>query len=98
MINEDLIRRGDAIREIERFIGYLDEDMITRISIALKRIPTVKQPRKGKWVKATLIPEFVTCSYCKEHAIEGARAFRPDYTDMMNFCMICGADMRKERK
>lgn len=36
----DLINRDEAIKEIKRFTGYLDEDMITRLDIAINKIPT----------------------------------------------------------
>lgn len=35
----DYISRESAILEIKRFIGYLDEDMIERLQIAIRRIP-----------------------------------------------------------
>ena len=35
----DYISREAAIVEIKRFIGYLDEDMIERVQVAIKRIP-----------------------------------------------------------
>lgn len=36
----DLINRQDAIKEIARWIGYLDEDMIFRIQTRLKKVPS----------------------------------------------------------
>lgn len=38
----DLIDRPQAIQEIEKFIGYLDEDMVDRIKIAIGRLPSAK--------------------------------------------------------
>ena len=39
----DLIPRQAAIKEIKRFIGYLDEDMIERLKIAINGIPSVEK-------------------------------------------------------
>ena len=36
----DYIKREDAIIEIERFGGYLDDDMLYRIKLALGRLPS----------------------------------------------------------
>lgn len=36
-----LIKLSEVINEIERFKGYLDEDMIERIKIAMNRLPTI---------------------------------------------------------
>ena len=36
-----LIDADSAIIEIERFAGYLDDDMILRLQIAIKRLPTI---------------------------------------------------------
>lgn len=37
-----LIDVEEACKEIERFKGYLDEDMIYRLKIAVKRLPIVE--------------------------------------------------------
>lgn len=42
--NNDLISREAVIREILRFKGYLDEDMIFRINFAINRLTAVPQP------------------------------------------------------
>ena len=36
-----LIDTDSAINEISRFDGYLDDDMILRLQIALNRLPTI---------------------------------------------------------
>ena len=36
--------------EIDKFIGYLDEDMIYRIKVVIDRAETVDR-RKGHWVR-----------------------------------------------
>lgn len=38
----DLIRRQSAIEEIARWIGYIDEDMILRIQIGIKKLPSAQ--------------------------------------------------------
>ena len=44
----DLISRRQAIDEISRWLGYLDDDMIRRIQIGLRRLPSA-QPEQ-KWI------------------------------------------------
>lgn len=41
-LNED-----DVLKEIDRWIGYLDEDMITRIKIGIKKLPSA-QPEQSE--------------------------------------------------
>ena len=36
-----LIDADSAAKEISRFVGYLDDDTILRLQIALKRLPTI---------------------------------------------------------
>lgn len=45
---DDLIFRAAAIDEINRFLGYLDDDMLFRLSTALKRLPAAQQ-----WIPVT---------------------------------------------
>ena len=44
-MDSGLIKRRDAIDEISRWLGYLDDDMILRIQIGLRNLPPV-QPEK----------------------------------------------------
>lgn len=44
-MNDDTISRQAAINEIARWIGYLDDDMIGRIQLSLKRLPST-QPKR----------------------------------------------------
>lgn len=58
-----------ALKEIERFVGYLDDDMIYRIQIALKRIPTISKTAKwvgldGEPLKYVCARDMVKCSWC----------------------------------
>lgn len=86
---DDLISRQAAIDEVSRFIGYIDEDMIGRIQIGLKRLPTIRKTQ-GIW-KITYLPhEYMGCApmayYCSEcNHITTFRTF---------YCPNCGADMR----
>lgn len=45
---DDLIFRHAAIEEINRFLGYLDEDMLLRLSTAFKRLPPAQ-----RWIPVT---------------------------------------------
>lgn len=64
----------------------------------IRELPPAQPQRKnGKWVQAELEVGFVTCSYCKEHKIDGRMALRPDYANMLRFCPNCGADMREKQ-
>lgn len=60
MSDNDLIRRGDALKEIERFAGYLDDDMILRLKIAIRRI----KPVPSSIATADVVP-VVRCKDCK---------------------------------
>lgn len=40
--NSNSISRQDAIEEIARWKGYLDDDMISRIQLSLKRLPSAE--------------------------------------------------------
>ena len=51
----DLIYKQDAMNEISRFVGYLDNDMILRLRVAINRLPAVKQKSDGAWEMFELI-------------------------------------------
>lgn len=40
---DDTIYRQEAINEVQRFLGYIDQDMIDRSKIAIGKLPT-EQP------------------------------------------------------
>lgn len=44
-----MISREAAILEIERFNGYIDDDMVGRIQTALRRLPAA-EPKTRKWI------------------------------------------------
>lgn len=81
-----LIDADKVNKTIDRFIGYLDEDMILRIKMKISAIPTVEKPH-GEWVHTE--DGECYCTICKVR----------DWTnsDDYLFCPWCGADMRKER-
>ena len=87
-----LIDADTVDKTIERFIGYLDEDMILRIKMKISKIPTVDR-QNGEWKKVYLTPEekcfygeLWECSVCR---VKDKKS---------NFCPNCGTDMRKEGK
>ena len=91
-----LIDADKVNKTIDRFIGYLDEDMILRIKTKISAIPTVEERPHGEWL---ISPDKTRacCPFChnkwtdaKEIALLDT-AFRAK-----NFCEYCGADMRKE--
>ena len=90
MENGDYIKREDAIIEIERFGGYLDDVMLYRIKLALNRLnrlpsADVVEVRHGRWVDRTQEPGWpvAECSVCGSHA----------GMFWMNYCPNCGARM-----
>lgn len=85
--SDDTIRRQDAIKEIARWIGYLDEDMILRIQTGLKKLPSAKSERKvGHWI------DDCTCSVCYWTNEDGEGfALLTNYS----YCPNCGTKMDK---
>lgn len=84
-----LINLSEVINEIERFKGYLDEDMIWRIKFTINRLPAVdaEPVRHGKWIYKVFqngIGYFM-CSECG-HA---------SWSDEYNYCFDCGAKMHE---
>ena len=60
----DLISRQAAIAEIARWIGYIDEDMIGRIKIGLKKLPSAQPEYTNSWYINSW------CIDCKEYDTE----------------------------
>lgn len=94
-----LIDALKVITEIERFKGYLDEDMMLRIKIAINRLPTIEaEPIKhGKWIWVEDVPledgeteydreSFYQCSECDAYDLR-LKDCHADY------CWSCGAKM-----
>lgn len=95
----DCVRRKDAINEIARWKGYLDEDMIARIQIGLKKLPSAQ--RTGRWIDGKVkhikngeLRNVRECSEC------GSSYFVYDYYNSVDetpkFCPNCGARMEVE--
>lgn len=84
----DYIDRETVCREIDRFTGYLDEDMIYRIKFALERLPAadVVERKRGEW-NVRIFGRDGTDTYC---SVCGRGGNRPYW----NFCPNCGANMR----
>ena len=53
-----LIDADSAAKEISRFVGYLDDDTILRLQIALKRLPTID---------AVPVVRCKDCKFFREH-------------------------------
>ena len=82
----DLISREALKSNIDKFIGYLDEDMIYRIKVVIDNAPTVEERPQGEWVKMSdrygIYYAYNLCGWDKtEHK--------------SNFCPNCGASMKK---
>lgn len=45
---EDCISREEVKSEIRRWLGYLDEDMISRINVGIDRLPSITP--KARWI------------------------------------------------
>ena len=88
-VNDD-----DVLKVIERFIGYLDEDMIERIKMKISAIPTAEERPHGEWIfekgDGKTCCDGWGCSFC-------GRTFhtRVPYFAEFLFCPNCGADMRE---
>jgi len=83
---QDIVRREDVSIWLNMWEGYLDEDMIGRMQIALKRdVPSAQ--KKGKWIPSD-VPESTLCK-CDQCGWDmGAYCF--------NYCPNCGAEMRPD--
>ena len=88
----DYKNRDDVITEIKRFKGYLDDDMITRLTIAIDRIPSadVVKARHAEWQlihrDRNFYKDVYQCSECR-FLVTGAQQIAYDY------CPYCGARM-----
>lgn len=83
-----LIYTDSAINEISRFVGYLDDDMILRLQIALNRLPTIDAVPvvHGHWIGKPLAGySTVKCSVCGSAFVENNGKWK--------YCPDCGAKM-----
>lgn len=74
----------DLKKLLERWKGYIDDDMIQRMQICSKDIPTVEEPKKGKWLRRDV--SLYRCSECGR--------FSPSQE---NYCPSCGSYNGKEK-
>ena len=71
----DYKNRDDVITEIKRFKGYLDDDMITRLTIAIDRVPSAD------------VVQVVRCKDCKHLYKDGECPLRTWFThDEDDYC------------
>ena len=92
-----LIDEAKVINEIERFKGYLDDDMIMRIKIAINKLPTIDADpiKHGKWIRildtrfGEKLNDIIGCSVCNIYFSS---------MDMIrrSYCPNCGARMDAE--
>lgn len=87
-----VIDEEKVINEIERFKGYLDDDMILRIKIAINRLPTTEAElvKHGEWIGKPMIGGYsrMRCSVCDNVFLENKEKW--------NYCPCCGARMEIE--
>ena len=83
-----LINTDELKKWLERWKGYLDDDMIQRMQICVKDIPTIEERKKGKWIPYSKVYECrYNCSLCG-YDLMGI------HESEAKFCPNCGADMR----
>ena len=82
-----LISEQEIKKWLHRWIGYLDEDMIVRMEMCTKDIPSV-EPKTGHWIfyeiEDTL--RWYKCDQCGADAVK-------EY----DYCHGCGAKMESEQ-
>lgn len=89
MAEKEYIEREAAEKVIDRFAGYLDDDMIFRIKYAIrKHIPAadVAPVKHGRWIYENF---YTHCSVCGKMAIydKYGQEVESDY------CPRCGAKL-----
>lgn len=88
----DTISRQAAIDQISRWLGYLDDDMILRIQIGLRKLPSAQPECKtGHWVSQN--GGGYCCSECGRYALDEVDGNFIHVAFKSNFCPYCGADM-----
>lgn len=97
MPNNEYINKITACNEINRFTGYLDDDMICRLQIALHRIPAadVIPARYAEWISSDGISVCSKCGKAAPYDVEGDVIM---YWPNLNFCPNCGCKMNKEEE
>ena len=104
---EDAVSRDDVLTEIGRWIGYLDEDMIARIKLGMKKLPSV-QPKQthSKWIR---VSGYATpggdpvwrCAHCGKglhtYGVEASSYARDVADHQWVACPNCGFKMEEEK-
>ena len=82
------IKREDALNEIHRFRGYIDEDMEYRMKSAINKIPSadVAEVKRGEWIIDDPKQLITHCSNCNWINVHYA----------WSYCPNCGARMDGE--
>ena len=81
-------RCGDAVsrelvkKDIARWIGYIDEDMIARMHITIDKLPSVSTEKIGHWIEDEN-EMLVLCSNCGE-----------EHEECSKYCPSCGCFMK----
>ena len=78
----DAVSRELVKKDIARWIGYIDEDMIARMHITIDKLPSVSTEKVGKW-KKRMGDSRTTCPFC--NAL--------NFSKYKNYCPNCGAKM-----
>ena len=92
MAEKEYIEREAAEKVIDRFAGYLDDDMIFRIKYAIrKHIPAadVEPVKHGHFRRLTFSGDTIICSECKM----AYNIFETNGAENFNFCPHCGAKL-----
>lgn len=101
IVGAGLIDRRKAVNEIDRFAGYLDNDMIYRIKYALCEIHIAdgQEIVHGRWVgfpeclkyPNAYADDHIVCSACEE-----CFSVLDNCTERFDYCPHCGAIMDLE--
>lgn len=101
-MNNDLISREALKKDIDKFIGYLDEDMICRIKVVIDNAPTVEGEILTKEAYSDLCLRASRERPQGEWIMNKTSARGRNYTctsckkvsrNKFNFCPNCGAKM-----
>lgn len=108
-MNNDLVSRDAVKKTIDKFIGYLDEDMIYRIKVAIDKVPTVITDNYSMGYQDGIRKALdekpqgkwikdsvgnITCSNCG--CAFGNKIVKLLYPFSFPYCPECGAKMRGE--
>ncbi len=89
-MEDKLVNLNAILSEIDRWIGYLDEDMILRIKTGIKRLSSVTPERKGHWIEERNNYEEIQGWHCDKCYEDSGFTTKCKW----DFCPNCGANMR----